>query len=78
MAFPLAWSKTERMSEKNVVITDGAGFLGSHLCDRLIDAGEVVICLDNFLTGSKKNIEHRLPNSRFKLVRRDVGRSTWR
>ena len=60
------------MSEKNVLITGGAGFLGSHLCDRLIDAGEEVICLDNFFTGSKKNIEHLFPNPRFELVRHDV------
>jgi UDP-glucuronate decarboxylase len=60
------------MSESHIVITGGAGFLGSHLCDRLIEAGDEVICLDNFFTGSKKNIEHLLPNPRFELVRHDV------
>jgi len=60
------------MSESHIVITGGAGFLGSHLCDRLIEAGDEVICLDNFFTGSRKNIEHLLPNPRFELVRHDV------
>ncbi len=55
-----------------VLITGGAGFLGSHLCDRLIDEGNEVICMDNFYTGSKKNIEHHLNNPNFELMRHDV------
>ena len=68
---PLARPK-HQMSEKHILITGGAGFLGSHLCDRLIAAGDEVICLDNFFTGSKKNIDHLLSNPRFELVRHDV------
>jgi UDP-glucuronate decarboxylase len=55
-----------------ILITGGAGFLGSHLCDRLISEGNEVICLDNFFTGSKQNIVHLLDNSRFELMRHDV------
>jgi UDP-glucuronate decarboxylase len=55
-----------------VLVTGGAGFLGSHLCDRLIEQGHEVICADNFFTGSKRNIEHLLPHPRFELVRHDV------
>jgi UDP-glucuronate decarboxylase len=55
-----------------ILITGGAGFLGSHLCDRLISDGHEVICLDNFYTGSKQNIIHLLDNPRFELMRHDV------
>jgi UDP-glucuronate decarboxylase len=55
-----------------ILITGGAGFLGSHLCDRLISDGNEVICLDNFFTGSKQNITHLLANSNFELMRHDV------
>ncbi len=55
-----------------VLVTGGAGFVGSHLCDRLIGQGHEVVCLDNFFTGSKENVEHLLPNPRFELVRHDV------
>jgi len=54
------------------LITGGAGFLGSHLCDRLIEQGHEVICLDNFFTGRKANIQHLADNPRFELVRHDV------
>ena len=54
------------------LVTGGAGFLGSHLIDRLIARGEEVICLDNFFTGSKRNIEHLLRHPQFELVRHDV------
>ena len=57
---------------KRVLVTGGAGFLGSHLCDRLIADGHEVICLDNFFTGKKKNIAHLLSNSNFELMRHDV------
>ncbi len=57
---------------KRVLVTGGAGFLGSHLCDRLIDAGNEVICLDNYFTGHRRNIEHLIGNPSFELVRHDV------
>lgn len=57
---------------KRVLVTGGAGFLGSHLCDRLIAAGHDVICLDNFFTGSKRNIEHLRDQRRFELIRHDI------
>jgi len=55
-----------------IVVTGGAGFLGSHLCERLLDAGHEVICLDNFFTGRRENISHLLENRRFELIRHDV------
>jgi UDP-glucuronate decarboxylase len=55
-----------------ILVTGGAGFLGSHLCDRLISEGNEVICLDNFFTGSKQNIIHFLDNPNFELMRHDV------
>lgn len=58
--------------EKTILVTGGAGFLGSHLCDRLISQGHDVICLDNFFTGSKRNVEHLIGNPRFELLRHDV------
>ena len=54
------------------LVTGGAGFLGSHLCDRLIGRGEEVLCVDNYFTGSRKNIHHLLNHSRFELMRHDV------
>lgn len=57
---------------KRILVTGGAGFLGSHLCERLIDEGNDVICLDNFYAGSKRNIVHLLANPYFELVRHDV------
>lgn len=54
------------------IITGGAGFLGSHLCERLLDRGEEVICIDNYFTGAKDNIEHLLSNNRFEAIRHDV------
>jgi len=55
-----------------ILVTGGAGFIGSHLCERLINAGEEVICLDNFFTGQKENIIHLMDNKKFELVRHDV------
>lgn len=60
------------MHMANILVTGGAGFLGSHLCDRLIARGDNVICADNFFTGQKKNIEHLLNNPKFELVRHDI------
>ena len=57
---------------KRVVVTGGAGFLGSHLIDRLLEIGHEVVCLDNFFTGSKKNISHHFQNPDFELIRHDV------
>ena len=59
-------------SRKRVLVTGGAGFLGSHLIDRILAQGHEVVCVDNFFTGSKRNIEHMLPNPRFELIRHDV------
>ncbi|MCE9500756.1 MAG: SDR family oxidoreductase [Leptospira sp.] len=57
---------------KRILITGGAGFLGSHLCEKLLDEGNEIICLDNFHTGRKKNILHLLDNPRFELIRHDI------
>lgn len=54
------------------LVTGGAGFLGSHLCDRLIDRGDDVLCVDNFFTGDKQNVSHLLNHPRFELMRHDV------
>lgn len=57
---------------KRILVTGGAGFIGSHLCERLLKEGNDVICLDNFFTGSKDNIKHMLGNPYFEMVRHDV------
>lgn len=57
---------------KKILVTGGAGFLGSHLCERLLEQGNEVICLDNYFTGSKKNVVHLLDNPYFELIRHDV------
>lgn len=57
---------------KRILVTGGAGFLGSHLIDRLLERGDEVICVDNFFTGTKRNIEHHLDHHRFELMRHDV------
>ncbi len=62
------------MLKKTVLITGGAGFIGSHLCDRLISEGLKVICLDNFITGNLKNIEHLLKNKNFRLMQHNVSK----
>ena len=60
------------ISSKTILITGGAGFLGSHLCDRLLAGGHEVICVDNFFTGTKRNIDHLIGLSSFELLRHDV------
>ena len=60
------------MIKKRVAVTGGAGFLGSHLCDRLLNQGHEVLCVDNFYTGSKLNIRHMFENPDFELIRHDV------
>ena len=60
------------MSKKRVLITGGAGFLGSHLCDRYLNEGFQVICMDNLITGSARNIEHLFGNEDFSFIKHDV------
>ncbi len=60
------------MIDKKILVTGGGGFLGSHLCERLLKEGHEVICLDNFFTGTKQNILDLMPNPRFELIRHDV------
>ncbi|HMN96247.1 MAG TPA: SDR family oxidoreductase [Phycisphaerales bacterium] len=62
---------------KRILVTGGAGFLGSHLCDRLVAAGQDVICVDNFFTSQKSNIEHLLGRRNFELIRHDVTHPLW-
>ena len=57
---------------KRILVTGGAGFIGSHLCERLLKDGNDVICLDNYFTGSKDNIRHLISNNHFELVRHDI------
>ena len=57
---------------KRILVTGGAGFLGSHLCERLVDEGHDVICLDNFFTSQKSNVAHLLGKPNFELIRHDV------
>ena len=59
-------------ARKRILVTGGAGFLGSHLCDRLIGDGHEVLCVDNFFTGDKSNITHLLQHGRFELLRHDI------
>ena len=61
-------------NRKTILVAGGGGFLGSHLCERLLEDGHDVICLDNFFTGSKENIRHLLSNPGFELMRHDI---TW-
>jgi UDP-glucuronate decarboxylase len=58
--------------QNRVLVTGGAGFLGSHLCDHLLQSGSEVLCLDNFFTGSKQNVAHLAANQKFELIRHDV------
>jgi UDP-glucuronate decarboxylase len=58
--------------EKRILVTGGSGFLGSHLCERLLAEGANVICVDNFFSGTRSNVEHLLENRRFELMRHDV------
>ena len=57
---------------KRILVTGGAGFIGSHLCERLLEKGEEVLCCDNFFTGQKRNISHLLGEPRFELIRHDI------
>lgn len=62
---------------KKILVTGGAGFLGSHLCDRLIARGEAVVCVDNFFTGQERNIAHLLDHPNFTLIRHDIIKPLW-
>jgi UDP-glucuronate decarboxylase len=64
--------RREYFERKRVLVTGGAGFLGSHLCDRLLAAGQEVLCVDNLFTGSRRNIAHLLANPSFEFMRHDV------
>jgi len=57
---------------KRILVTGGAGFIGSHLCEKLLTAGHDVLCVDNYFTGRKSNIAHLADNSRFEAMRHDV------
>ena len=59
-------------SQKRVLVTGGAGFLGSHLCEKLLHQGCSVICVDNFYTGQKSNITHLMNDHNFELIRHDI------
>jgi UDP-glucuronate decarboxylase len=63
---------TQERSVRRILITGGAGFIGSHLCETLLDGGHEVICADNFFTGSRRNVAHLLGNPRFEILRHDV------
>ncbi len=58
--------------QKRILVTGGSGFLGSHLCGRLLEQGDEVLCLDNFFTGVRRNVEHLIGHKRFELIRHDV------
>ncbi|MBV8967987.1 MAG: SDR family oxidoreductase [Verrucomicrobia bacterium] len=58
--------------EKRILVTGGAGFLGSHLCEKLLETGAQVLCVDNFFTGTRRNVEHLLDHPHFELLRHDV------
>jgi nucleoside-diphosphate-sugar epimerase len=59
-------------SRKRILVTGGAGFLGSHVCDRLLEQGHEVLCVDNLFTGTKRNVEHLHNHPRFELMRHDI------
>jgi UDP-glucuronate decarboxylase len=60
------------LTERRVLITGGAGFIGSHMCDRLLERGDEVLCVDNFFTGTRRNVHHLLSHPRFELTRHDI------
>jgi len=62
---------------KRILVTGGAGFLGSHLCERLVAAGHDIICLDNFFTSQKSNVAHLLDKPNFELIRHDITQPVW-
>src|ERR1019366_8434201 len=71
---PQRWGEAHRIMhlQQRILVTGGSGFLGSHLCECLLSQGAEVICLDNFFTGARRNIEHLLEHKRFELIRHDI------
>jgi UDP-glucuronate decarboxylase len=65
-------TSAKKMTDKRVLVTGGAGFLGSHLCEQLLAQGADVLCVDNFFTGARANVAHMLGNPRFELMRHDI------
>ena len=65
-------ANNRELFRKRILVTGGAGFLGSHLCERLLDEGQEVLCVDNYYTGRRSNIEHLFPNPRFEALRHDI------
>jgi UDP-glucuronate decarboxylase len=65
-------ANSRRLTDRRVLVTGGAGFIGSHLCNRLLERGDEVLCVDNFYTGTRRNVHHLLANPRFELMRHDV------
>ena len=59
-------------ANKKILVTGGAGFIGSHLCEKLLSQGNEVICVDNYFTGSKSNVKNLIDNSKFELIRHDI------
>ena len=57
---------------KKILVTGGAGFLGSHLCERLVKQGHHVLCVDNYFTGDKRNVQHLLLKPNFEIIRQDI------
>jgi UDP-glucuronate decarboxylase len=72
MGFGAAFPKDRSMHTRRILVTGGAGFVGSHLCDRLLESGAEVLCVDNYYTGSRLNVAQNLSNPRFELLRHDV------
>jgi UDP-glucuronate decarboxylase len=70
-------AETAMTTVQRILVTGGAGFLGSHICDRLVEAGHDVICLDNFFTSQKTNVTHLLDKPNFELIRHDVTMPVW-
>ncbi len=64
--------KASALLENRALVSGGSGFLGSHLCDRLIERGQDVLCVDNLFTGQKRNVAHLLPHARFEFLRHDI------
>ncbi len=62
----------EKYNKKKILVTGGAGFLGSHLCEKLLSVGHEIVCVDNYYTGSKSNINHLIDNVNFELIRHDI------
>ena len=62
----------KKYTNKKILVTGGAGFLGLHLCEKLLSQGHEVICVDNYFTGSKNNVKHLIGNSKFELIRHDI------